>query len=82
MQRGVDVMMEVDTPGHTTAIAESHPEHVACANKRPWTAYALGKLTDSQCGITTERSAEPPAGQLRIASEEVSARINVWHPTF
>ncbi|KAG9046317.1 N-acetyl-glucosamine-6-phosphate deacetylase [Tulasnella sp. UAMH 9824] len=51
---GVDVMVEIDTPGHTTAIAESHPEHVACANAVPWVKYAH----------------EPPAGQLRITSTE------------
>ncbi|KAG8914401.1 N-acetyl-glucosamine-6-phosphate deacetylase [Tulasnella sp. 408] len=37
---GVDVMVEIDTPGHTTAIAESHPEHIACANAVPWVKYA------------------------------------------
>ena len=31
-----------------------YPEHVACANKSPWSKYA----------------SEPPAGQLRIASKE------------
>ncbi|KAG8964045.1 N-acetyl-glucosamine-6-phosphate deacetylase [Tulasnella sp. 425] len=51
---GVDVLVEIDTPGHTTAIAESHPEHIACANAVPWVKYAH----------------EPPAGQLRITSQE------------
>lgn len=45
---------ELDTPGHTTAIAFSHPEHIACAYATPWTTYAN----------------EPPAGQLRIASND------------
>jgi len=51
-ERGIDVVMELDTPGHTTGIAFAHPEHIACANKSPWAQYA----------------SEPPAGQLRIAS--------------
>ncbi|THG95588.1 hypothetical protein EW026_g6090 [Hermanssonia centrifuga] len=51
-QRGIDVVMELDSPGHTTGIAFAHPEHIACANKSPWSQYA----------------SEPPAGQLRIAS--------------
>ncbi|KAK7680268.1 hypothetical protein QCA50_016778 [Cerrena zonata] len=51
--RGIDVVMELDTPGHTTAIGSAHPEHVACPNKSPWSKYAN----------------EPPAGQLRIASD-------------
>ena len=54
--RGIDVLVEIDTPGHTAAIAESHPEHVACAQKTPWASYA----------------AEPPAGQLRFALNETT----------
>jgi hexosaminidase len=40
------------TPGHTSAISKSHPEHIACPEASPWTSYAN----------------EPPAGQLRLAS--------------
>ena len=36
------------------AIAESHPEHIACAHASPWNDYG----------------AEPPAGQIRITSAE------------
>ncbi|KAJ7037692.1 N-acetylhexosaminidase [Mycena alexandri] len=50
--RGIDVMMEIDTPGHTAIIAESHPEHIACSQASPWSTFAN----------------EPPAGQLRLAS--------------
>ncbi|KAF5382459.1 hypothetical protein D9615_002743 [Tricholomella constricta] len=51
--RGIDVMAEIDTPGHTSIIAKSHPEHIACFEASPWTQFAN----------------EPPAGQLRLASE-------------
>lgn len=44
--------MEIDTPGHTAVIAESHPEHIACNQASPWADFAN----------------EPPAGQLRLAS--------------
>ncbi|KAI0250413.1 N-acetylhexosaminidase [Lactifluus subvellereus] len=50
--RGIDVLVEIDTPGHTSVISKAHPEHVACAEAKPWIAYAN----------------EPPAGQLRLAS--------------
>ncbi|KAG6844063.1 hypothetical protein H0H87_010061 [Tephrocybe sp. NHM501043] len=50
--RGIDVLMEIDTPGHTAAISASHPEHIACNQASPWTDFAN----------------EPPAGQLRLAS--------------
>ncbi|KAF8262392.1 glycoside hydrolase family 20 protein [Lactarius quietus] len=51
-QRGIDVLVEIDTPGHTSAISKTHPEYIACAEKTPWATYAN----------------EPPAGQLRLAS--------------
>ncbi|KAI5123101.1 hypothetical protein M0805_001457 [Coniferiporia weirii] len=50
--RGVDVVLELDTPGHETAIGLSHPEHVACYLSTPWSEFAN----------------EPPAGQLRLAT--------------
>ncbi|KAJ7068992.1 N-acetylhexosaminidase [Mycena belliarum] len=50
--RGIDVIPEIDTPGHTSVIAKAFPEHIACAEATPWTAFAN----------------EPPAGQLRLAS--------------
>jgi hexosaminidase len=52
--RGIDVLFEIDTPGHTSVIGNAFPEHVACQGKTPWASYA----------------AEPPAGQLRVTSEE------------
>ncbi|OJT06180.1 Beta-hexosaminidase 2 [Trametes pubescens] len=50
--RGIDVMIEIDTPGHTAIISAAHPEHIACAEASPWTTFAN----------------EPPPGQLRLAS--------------
>ncbi|KAJ7863518.1 beta-hexosaminidase [Mycena olivaceomarginata] len=49
---GIDVLMEIDSPGHTAIIAESHPEHIACPLASPWSTFAN----------------EPPAGQLRLAT--------------
>ncbi|KAJ7205637.1 N-acetylhexosaminidase [Mycena rebaudengoi] len=49
---GIDVLMEIDSPGHTAIIATSHPEHIACSQASPWTTFAN----------------EPPAGQLTLAS--------------
>ncbi|KIK69927.1 glycoside hydrolase family 20 protein [Collybiopsis luxurians FD-317 M1] len=54
--RGIDVLPEVDTPGHTSVIAQAYPEHVACPGATPWATYAN----------------EPPAGQLRFASENTT----------
>ncbi|KZT64170.1 glycoside hydrolase family 20 protein [Daedalea quercina L-15889] len=55
--RGIDVMVEVDTPGHTAVIADAHPDFVACNQARPWATYAN----------------EPPAGQLRFTNATVAA---------
>ncbi|KAK7054309.1 Glucosamine-6-phosphate isomerase (Glucosamine-6-phosphate deaminase) (GNPDA) (GlcN6P deaminase) [Paramarasmius palmivorus] len=52
--RGIDVIAEIDTPGHTSVISKAHPEYIACAEKTPWASFAN----------------EPPAGQIRIASDE------------
>lgn len=49
------MVLEIDTPGHTAIVAASHPEFVACYEKEPWGRYAH----------------QPPAGQLRFASDEV-----------
>ncbi|PPQ63592.1 hypothetical protein CVT24_004452 [Panaeolus cyanescens] len=51
--RGIDVIAEIDTPGHTAIIAKSFPEHIACPEASPWTQFAN----------------EPPAGQLRLANK-------------
>ncbi|KAJ7060864.1 N-acetylhexosaminidase [Mycena amicta] len=54
--RGIDVIPEIDTPGHTSVISKSFPEHVACAEAKPWASFAN----------------EPPAGQLRLANAETA----------
>ncbi|KAK2465291.1 hypothetical protein APHAL10511_002645 [Amanita phalloides] len=50
--RGIDVIAEIDTPGHTSAIHKSYPDYIACPEATPWSKFAN----------------EPPAGQLRVAS--------------
>jgi hexosaminidase len=63
--------MELDTPGHTTILAVSHPELIACAFATPWAQFANGQ---SIVQLGEENLAydaiEPPAGQLRVANNE------------
>ncbi|KAJ3551626.1 hypothetical protein NM688_g4597 [Phlebia brevispora] len=55
-ERGIDVLIEIDTPGHTAIIHQAYPEHVACFEGSPWAVFAN----------------EPPAGQLRFASSNTT----------
>jgi hexosaminidase len=50
------VVLEIDTPGHTASIAESHPDLIACFERSPWKKYAH----------------QPPPGQLRFASSSAT----------
>ncbi|ORX40209.1 putative beta-hexosaminidase precursor [Kockovaella imperatae] len=54
--RGIDVVPEIDMPGHTAIIAESHPELIAGYQRTPFVKYAH----------------QPPAGQLRFADDKVT----------
>jgi hexosaminidase len=55
---GVEVVVEIDQPGHTSSIAFSHPELIAAFNVQPdWTNYCL----------------EPPCGSLRLNDSAVPA---------
>lgn len=56
---GVQVYLEIDTPGHTAAVAYAYPDLVAAFNEQPWANY----------------SAEPPTGQLKLNSPAVTKFI-------
>ena len=54
--RGVEVIVEIDMPGHTTSIAEAYPELITGRNKQPgWDKYA----------------AQPPSGSLKLRNPAV-----------
>ncbi|KAL8830275.1 MAG: hypothetical protein Q9170_005804 [Blastenia crenularia] len=56
MYRGVEVYIEIDTPGHTASIAHAFPEVIAAYNIQPdWGDYAN----------------EPPSGGLKLNSSAV-----------
>ena len=54
-ERAIEVYLEIDLPGHVTAISMAFPDLVVAANHDDWPRYAL----------------EPPAGQLKLNSSDV-----------
>jgi hexosaminidase len=56
INRGVEVIIEFDMPGHTTGVAFSHPDLIAGADAKPWDTY---------CN-------EPPCGSLKLNSPAVN----------
>ncbi|KAI9739676.1 MAG: N-acetyl-glucosamine-6-phosphate deacetylase [Cirrosporium novae-zelandiae] len=61
LERGVEVYLEIDLPGHTTSIAHSYPNLIVAANEHPWHLFAL----------------EPPAGQLKLNSSDVYSFLTI-----
>jgi hexosaminidase len=55
MARAVEVYLEFDMPGHTSAIGYSHPELIAAMDAQPWGTY---------CN-------EPPCGSLKLDEPKV-----------
>lgn len=55
LQRGVELIFEIDTPGHFGIAALSYPDLVAAWQADPWQDYC----------------AEPPCGQLKLNKPEV-----------
>lgn len=58
--RGVEVYFEIDTPGHTSSIAFSHPELIAAFEATPYILY---------CN-------EPPCGTLRLNDSAVNTFLD------
>lgn len=63
--RGIEVILEIDMPGHTASIALSDPDLITAFNIQPaWSTYAN----------------EPPSGQLKLNSPAVYAFLEkVWN---
>ena len=63
--RGIEVIVEIDMPGHTASIALSEPDLIAAFNVQPeWNKYGN----------------EPPTGQLKLNSPAVYAFLEkLWN---
>lgn len=56
VERGVEMIVEFDMPGHTTSVGYAYPDLVAGMDAKPWDTY---------CN-------EPPCGSLKLNSTAVS----------
>jgi len=57
---GVEVIIEFDMPGHTTAIGLAYPDLITAYNAQPWDTYC----------------AEPPCGSLRLNDSAVDSFLD------
>ena len=62
-ERGIQVYLEIDSPGHTAAIHYGYPDLIAAFDQQPWSPYA----------------AEPPSGQLKLDSPAVTEFIKTLY---
>lgn len=59
LSHGVEVFLEIDLPGHTAAIGNAYQHLITAGNEESWSDYAR----------------EPPSGQLKLNSSDVSSFI-------
>lgn len=60
IQRGIEVIVEIDSPGHFGIAALSHPDIITGWGASPWTTYC----------------AEPPCGQLQLNNPKVDTFLD------
>ena len=53
--RGIEPVIEIDSPGHTASVSYSMPDLIAAFNHQPWGSF---------CN-------EPPCGQMKLNNEDV-----------
>ncbi|ORY66208.1 glycoside hydrolase superfamily [Pseudomassariella vexata] len=58
--RGIEVIFEIDMPGHIGVVAESHPDVIVGWDSTPWGTYC----------------AEPPCGQFRLNDSRVDTFLD------
>ena len=63
ISRGIQVFLEIDSPGHTASIAYAYPDLIAAFNKQPWVFYGN----------------EPPTGQLKLNDSAVNSFMNTLY---
>jgi hexosaminidase len=61
VERGVEVIVEFDMPGHTTSIGLAYPNLITAFDAHPWDQYC----------------AEPPCGSLKLNSSAVDKFLDI-----
>lgn len=59
IERGINVFIEIDMPGHTASVANAYPDLITAFNETDWQTFA----------------AEPPSGELKLNSPDVYSFI-------
>ncbi|KAF5357273.1 hypothetical protein D9757_013008 [Collybiopsis confluens] len=72
-ERGIDVLMEIDTPGHTSIVGASHPEYVACFLS-DWITFA-GEPPAGQLRITNMTVANFTANVLGAIAKTLPSTL-------
>ncbi|KAJ3932370.1 MAG: glycoside hydrolase family 20 protein [Lentinula lateritia] len=72
-ERGIDVLVEIDTPGHTAIIGASHPEYVACYLS-DWITFA-GEPPAGQLRLADAKVANFTAAVLAAVAETLPSTI-------
>ncbi|KAJ4494534.1 glycoside hydrolase superfamily [Lentinula edodes] len=72
-KRGIDVLVEIDTPGHTAIIGASHPEYVACYLS-DWITFA-GEPPAGQLRLADAKVANFTAAVLAAVAETLPSTI-------
>ncbi|KAL0064340.1 Glucosamine-6-phosphate isomerase (Glucosamine-6-phosphate deaminase) (GNPDA) (GlcN6P deaminase) [Marasmius tenuissimus] len=71
-QRGIDVIMEIDNPGHTASIAFSHPEHVACFEG---TGDVVGEPPSGQLRLASEATLNFTLDMLTAVASKLPSKF-------
>ncbi|KAG1725011.1 glycoside hydrolase family 20 protein [Suillus paluster] len=73
--RGIDVMMEIDTPGHTGIIAATYPEYVVCLNEPPGAAelrFALPEVINFTASMLSDVAKTLPSYYFATGGDELN----------
>lgn len=77
--RGIQVIMEIDMPGHTSAIGQAYPDLITGQNVQPmWTDVAAQPPSVSSCALSTSRILQMANIPLRVISSSTTRLLRIF----